>query len=87
MKKFFLFLALVVVFVAAVCFGADAVVPAAAAVPAVGFMDWFKQNATAVIGAALALSEVLSLIPAFQGNGILDTIIKALKVMSEKPAA
>ena len=58
--------------------------PVVMPVAQVGFLDWFKQNSAAVLGACLAFSEVLSLIPAFKGNGILDTIIKALQVLSGK---
>lgn len=88
MKK--LIFLVVLVALATVAFAADPVVPAAApavaAQGAVGFLDWFKQNSGAVLGFALAFSELLSLIPAFKGNGILDTIIKALQSLSTKPA-
>ena len=50
----------------------------------VSIMTWFTQNKAAVLAFTLALSELLSLIPAFKGNGILDTIIKAIKVLSQK---
>lgn len=80
MKTFFTVLMLCFTTVA---FGADA---APAAVPAsTGIFAWFQSNTNAVIVVALAVSEFLSLIPAFQGNGILDTIIKALKALSAKP--
>lgn len=79
MKKAFC-LVVSLFFVSAVAFAADP-----APVAAVGFLDWFKQNSGAVLGFALALSEILSLIPAFKGNGILDTIIKALQAMSGNP--
>ena len=65
-------------------FAAD---PAVAAAATVGFMDWFKQNTSACLGVVVAISELLALIPGFKGNGILDTILKAAKFMSEKPAA
>ncbi len=89
MKK--LIFLVVLVALATVAFAADPVVPVAAAPAAtaaatVGFLDWFKQNSGAVLGFALAFSELLSLIPAFKGNGILDTIIKALQSLSTKPA-
>lgn len=88
MKK--LIFLVVLVALATVAFAADPVVPvaapAAAATATVGFLDWFKQNSGAVLGFALAFSELLSLIPAFKGNGILDTIIKALQSLSTKPA-
>lgn len=62
--------------------GGAEVAPAA---KTVGFLDWFMQNSTIVFAAALALSELLALIPGFQANGILEGIIKALKLLSAKP--
>lgn len=62
------------------------VTPVTAAPAAVGFLDWFRQNTATVLGFALAFSELLSLIPAFKGNGLLDSIIKALQALSSKPA-
>ena len=87
MKKVFLFLVLALVTMAAVCFGADAIAPVVATPASVGFLDWFKQNTALVLGVALAISELLAQIPTFKGNGIVDTIIKALRVLSEKPKA
>lgn len=83
MKRFFLPFIIVAVALAGYAFAAD---PAAPAVPAasVGFLDWFKQNTGPVLAVALAISELLSLIPAFRGNGILDTILKALHALSDK---
>jgi len=89
MKKFggfilmFVLLALAMV---AGAFGADpvAVVPVAAAPAAPSILSWFMANQAAVFAAALAMSELLSLIPGFKGNGILDTIIKALVQLSGK---
>jgi hypothetical protein len=85
MKYLKLLLALVVIVActAALALGVD-VVPVAAA-PAPSILDWFMVNKAAVFGAALAFSELLSLIPSFKGNGILDTIIKALVQLSGKP--
>jgi hypothetical protein len=83
MKKIFLFMVVCVAMLVGVCFGADVVAVAPAPAP-VGFLDWFKANTPAVLGVALALSELLSLIPAFKGNGILDTIVKGLKALSNK---
>lgn len=88
MRFFTLLLICLFVCFAAIAGAVDAA-PVAAAVPVapvVGFLDWFKQNTAAVLGAALALSELLSLVPQFQGNGILDSITKALRALS-KPAA
>lgn len=45
--------------------------------------DFITAHKTEILAAALAVSELLALIPAFAGNGILDSIIKLLK----KPAA
>lgn len=47
-------------------------------------MAWFQANQAAIFGLALAISEFLALIPAFKGNGILDTVIKALKLLTGK---
>lgn len=64
--------------------GAFAETAPAAAPAAPSLFDWFMANKTAVFGVALAISEFLSIIPAFKGNGILDTIIKALQTLSGK---
>lgn len=70
---------------ATLAFGAD-VVPVA--VPAqTGVISWFQANTNAVLYMALVISEVMALIPGFQGNGILDTIIKALQALGAKPPA
>lgn len=82
MKLLRLILALFILTICTVAFGADAV----AVAPAPSIMEWFIVNKAAVFGAALALSELLSLIPGFQGNGILDTIKKALVQLSGKPS-
>jgi hypothetical protein len=78
-----------VVICTAIAFAAEpAAVPAA--VPAIGepsILAWFVVNKAAVLGAALALSELLSLIPAFKGNGIMDTVLKALQTLSAKDQA
>ena len=84
MKKLFsATVILIILSIAAIVLAADA-----ATVPQVSLFDWFLQNKAAILAAALAFSEVLSLIPAFKGNGIIDTIIKALQTLSGKdPAA
>ncbi|KAB0668928.1 hypothetical protein F6V30_13910 [Oryzomonas sagensis] len=94
MKKLILLVTMLVACMAVAAFGADpvAVVAPATVTPAatVGFLDWFKQNTSLVLGVALALSELLAAIPAFKGNGILDSIIKGLVALSGKtppPAA
>lgn len=42
-------------------------------------MEFITTNWAVIVTALLAISEVLALIPALKGNGILDTIIKLLK--------
>jgi hypothetical protein len=74
---------------AATVLGADVapVLAATAPVPEVTFLGWVKANANTLLAVSLGISELLSMIPAFKGNGILDTIIKALQALSEKPEA
>ena len=84
-------LLLITVAVASAAAVATVAAPVVAAVPTVvaaspSFMDWIMGNKTAIFGVCLAISEFMSLIPAFKGNGILDTIIKALELLSNKPA-
>lgn len=50
----------------------------------VTFTDWFKENLTYILAAALAVSELLAVTPWFKGNGILDSIIKALNFFRGK---
>lgn len=76
---------------AAVAFAADpaAVAPLdsgniAAAEPSIAL--WIKAYLPIILGVALAISEGLAVIPQFQGNGLLDTIIKSLRALSGKPA-
>lgn len=47
-------------------------------------LDWFRLNIVAVLTVLLALSELFALMPWFKGNGILDAIVKILKLMLEK---
>jgi hypothetical protein len=56
--------------------------PAVDAAPSI--LDWFKANLPAILGVALAISEALSVTPWFQGNGILDSIVKSLKFLTSK---
>jgi uncharacterized membrane protein len=44
--------------------------------------SWIMNNSGTIFGALLAISELMALIPAFKGNGILDSIIKALKALA-----
>lgn len=82
MKTIFTVLMLMVVAFTVPAMAADAA-PAAATAPS--FMAWLQANTTLILGLALAISELLAAIPAFNGNGILDTIIKALQALSAKP--
>ena len=79
MKKLIL-AAVIMSIMATVAAGADATAPAATG----GALAWFSDNKVAVIAAALAISELLALVPGLKGNGILDSIIKILKVVSGK---
>lgn len=42
-------------------------------------IDFVIANKVVILGALLALSEVLALIPSFKSSGVLDFIIKTLK--------
>ena len=66
---------------------APAVIPAVpATVPAPSIIDWFTLYKAYIFGAALAISELLGVTPWFKGNGIMDTIIKGLKLLMGKDA-
>lgn len=43
-----------------------------------------KENLTIVLGAALALSEALSLIPSVKSNGIFQAVFNGLKTLAGK---
>lgn len=80
MKKMISLIVLIaVVAIAAISGAAEAV-----AAPAPSLLSWFMANSTVILAMLLAVTEVLALIPGFKGNGILDTIIKALQVLSKK---
>jgi len=86
-----LIVAMVMALAAAAIATAETVAPgttqtaaSATATAAPSIMAWFQANQAAIFGLALAISEFLALIPAFKGNGILDTIIKALKLLTGK---
>jgi len=81
--RLILSLMLIIICTAALALGAD--VAPIVAVPSPSILDWFAVNKAVIFGAALAISELLSLIPGFQGNGILDTIKKGLALLSGKP--
>lgn len=82
--KSFISILFLLVLVAVSAFATTAA-PVVAAVPAPTLFGWFQANTPVILGVALAVSELLSVIPAFKGNGILDTIIKALHALSDKP--
>lgn len=73
----------------AVAFAAETVAPgstttaAQAAQPTI--MQWLTANLATVFLVLLGISEALSLLPWFKGNGILDMIIKALRTLAGKP--
>lgn len=75
MSVIFVMLCMAFVFI---CQAADT---AAAAETSQSLVEFFSTNAVIILGAALAVSEVLALIPALKGNGILDSIIKGLQTL------
>jgi len=77
-----LLLMLVFILISAIGVAAETAVSAATANQS--WFEWLDVNALILLGAALALSEVLALIPGFKGNGILDTIIKFIKLLISK---
>ncbi|MDA8413008.1 MAG: hypothetical protein M0023_04380 [Desulfobacteraceae bacterium] len=87
LKSLFCF-TLIVLVCAVTAFAADPVATVAVApIATVSILDWFKQNSAAIFGALFAISEVLGAIPGFKGNGIFDTIVKALSILSNKQEA
>lgn len=75
-----LLLMLVFILISAIAIAAESVAP----VVNQTWFEWVDINAVVLLGAALAISEVLALIPGFKGNGILDTIIKFIKLLISK---
>lgn len=63
-----------------------ATVPAAVQ-PDPSIVAWFSLYKAYIFAAALALSELLAVTPWFKGNGLLDTIIKGLKMLYGKETA
>jgi hypothetical protein len=47
-------------------------------------MEQMIDQLPIILGVLLGISESLALIPACKSNGILDAIIKVLKVLSKK---
>lgn len=52
-----------------------------AAEEAFNLVTFCTVNAVVILGVLLAVSELLSLLPWFKGNGLLDAIIKGLKFL------
>lgn len=48
------------------------------------FIDFVIANKAILLGAALAVSEVLALIPSFKSSGILDSVVKFLQKLAAK---
>lgn len=67
----------------AVALAADPAATAAAPAPA-GVMAFLQAHATVLLSLALAISEVLALIPSVKSNGIFDAIYKGLQAMANK---
>lgn len=92
MRKFVSRLLLIAIIAMAVCctmvFGADTAATTTAVATtttqSVTFLSWCQAHTAAIFGIALAISEFLAMIPSLSGNGILDAIIKALKVLLGK---
>lgn len=64
--------------------GTAAATAPAASQPDPSIVAWFSLYKAYIFAAALALSELLAVTPWFKGNGLLDTVIKGLKMLSGK---
>ena len=51
------------------------------------FLLWAQQNLTAILSVCLGIGELMSLSPWFKGNGIIDSLVKSLKFLIQKPTA
>jgi len=82
MKKLICFILMYTFVLTTVAFAAD-VAPMAVVAPvaAPSFVMWFMANLAPIFGVLLTITELMSLSPWFAGNGIVDTIIKALKFL------
>ena len=49
-------------------------------------IEWTMANWPYIVAVLLAISELMAVIPKFQGNGILDAIIKILQTAAKKGA-
>jgi len=47
-------------------------------------IDFIIANKVVILGALLAISEAMALIPAFKSSGVLDFIIRAIKKLLGK---
>jgi len=65
---------------------ATAAAPAATQ-PDPSIVAWFSLYKSYIFAAALTLGELMAVTPWFKGNGIIDTIIKALKMLCSKETA
>jgi hypothetical protein len=76
------------IFAAVLCLMATAALAAEAVAPAAApsFQSWLMANTTPMLVLALGVSELLGSSPWLKGNGIIDTIVKFLKFMTEKEA-
>lgn len=48
-------------------------------------MSFFSSNSVVLLGAALAVSEALALIPSLKSNSILQLVINAIKSLEGGP--
>ena len=76
----FLIAAVLALPLAAVCFAAPDTAVIVYQPPTL--MAWFTVNEKVIMRLALSISEFLALFKFFQGNGILDTFIKAGKSLT-----
>ncbi len=87
MKKLFS-LILVVLFslvLGALALAADpATIAAPAAAAPAGPLAFLQAHSAVLLGALLAISEVLALIPSVRSNGIFDAIYKGLQALTNK---
>lgn len=47
-------------------------------------MAFIVENKVVILGALLALSEVMALVPSFKSSGIFDFIYRGLKALAGK---
>jgi hypothetical protein len=49
-------------------------------------MEFFMQNQVLILGALLAVSEVMGANPAIKANGLFDALVKIIKYFAPKKA-